>query len=206
MKKITYTNHSDKISYLIQKDPMLSSLFMKKEAIDVHLSDDYFDSLVGTITAQQLSSKVAQVIYNRLYNLLDQNITAEKIMQIDEQALRSIGLSFQKIKYLKSLAEHFIEKKVSFDYIYQQSDEDIINMLTQIKGIGVWSAQMFLMFSLGREDVFSELDLGLRNAVKRLYNNNQLTIEDIHRMSINWSPYRSIVSHFLWHAWDSDTK
>jgi len=206
MNKITYSNQSDKISFLIQQDPILSSLFMKKEAIDVHLSLDYFDALVGTITAQQLSSKVAAVIYNRLYNLLNQQVTAEKIMQTDDQILRSIGLSFQKIKYLKSLAEHFIEKKVTFDHIHQQSDEEIIKMLTQIKGIGVWSAQMFLMFSLGREDVFSELDLGLRNSVKRLYNNNQLTIDDIQKISKKWSPYRSIVSHYLWHAWDSETK
>jgi len=206
MKKLTYSNDSEKIRYLIEKDPNLESLFCRKEAIDVHISSDYFDSLVSTITAQQLSSKVATVIYQRLSNLLNKEITAEKIMQTDDGLLRSIGLSFQKIKYLKSLAEHIIEKKVVFDHISHQSDEEIIEMLTQIKGIGVWSAQMFLMFSLGREDVFSELDLGLRNAVKRLYQNDQLTMADIQKISENWSPYRSIVSHYLWHAWDFDTK
>ena len=206
MKKITYTNNSDKIKYLIDKDPVLESLFCRKEAIDVPLLDNYFDSLVSTITAQQLSSKVATVIYQRLSNLLNKEITAEKIMQTDDEQLRSIGLSFQKIKYLKSLSEHVIERKVVFDHINHQTDEQIIEMLTQIKGIGVWSAQMFLMFSLGREDVFSELDLGLRNAVKRLYQNDQLTMGDIQKISENWSPYRSIVSHFLWHAWDFNTK
>ncbi|OHE27133.1 MAG: hypothetical protein A2Y43_00305 [Tenericutes bacterium GWA2_38_26] len=76
-------------------------------------------------------------------------------------------------------------------------------MLIKIKGIGVWSAQMFLMFSLGREDVFSVLDLGLRNAVKKIYNNPDLTHDEIEKISENWVPYRSIVSHFLWHAWDT---
>lgn len=200
------TNDSEKIKYLIQKDPKLETLFSRIKAIDVHLSDDYFVSLVSTITAQQLSSKVASVIYQRLRDLLHEDITAEKIMQADESSLRSIGLSYQKIKYLKSLAEHIIDKKVIFDYLHLQTDEQIIEMLIQIKGIGVWSAHMFLMFSLGREDIFSELDLGLRNAVKRLYQNDQLTIQEIKTISEKWSPYRSIVSHYLWHAWDFDTK
>ncbi len=206
MKKMVITNDSEKIKYLIQKDPKLETLFSRIKAIDVHLSDDYFVSLVSTITAQQLSSKVASVIYQRLRDLLHEDITAEKIMQADESSLRSIGLSYQKIKYLKSLAEHIIDKKVIFDYLHLQTDEQIIEMLIQIKGIGVWSAHMFLMFSLGREDIFSELDLGLRNAVKRLYQNDQLTIQEIKTISEKWSPYRSIVSHYLWHAWDFDTK
>lgn len=206
MKKMVITNDSEKIKYLIQKDPKLETLFSRIKAIDVHLSDDYFVSLVSTITAQQLSSKVASVIYQRLRDLLHEDITAEKIMQADESSLRSIGLSYQKIKYLKSLAEHIIDKKVIFDDLHLQTDEQIIEMLIQIKGIGVWSAHMFLMFSLGREDIFSELDLGLRNAVKRLYQNDQLTIQEIKTISEKWSPYRSIVSHYLWHTWDFDTK
>lgn len=84
------------------------------------------------------------------------------------------------------------------------TDEEIINMLVRIKGIGIWSAQMFLMFSLGREDVFSVLDLGLRNAAKKIYNQPELTNEQIELMSQNWKPYRSVVSHYLWHAWDSE--
>jgi DNA-3-methyladenine glycosylase II len=206
MKKITYHHESKEIQELIKKDQQLAPLFERKSHIDVHINDDYFVSLVGTITAQQLSSKVAQIIYNRLENLCQQDITAQKIIEFSEEELRAIGLSFQKIKYLKSLAEHMLSNKVSFDHINEMTNDEIIEMLTQIKGIGVWSAQMFLMFSLGREDVFSVLDLGLRNAVKRLYQNENLTHQDIEKLSENWSPYRSIVSHYLWHAWDNDTK
>jgi len=206
MKKLTYHHDSKEVQALIQKDPMLKPLFERKHQIDVHINDDYFVSLVGTITAQQLSSKVATVIYNRLDNLCQNQITPQKIADFHEDELRSIGLSYQKIKYLKSLAEHMILGKVEFTDINDKSNEEIILMLTQIKGIGVWSAQMFLMFSLGREDVFSVLDLGLRNAVKRLYQKDDLTHDQIEKMSEQWSPYRSIVSHYLWHAWDNDTK
>ncbi|MDX9691672.1 MAG: hypothetical protein RBT45_04390 [Acholeplasmataceae bacterium] len=204
MKKITYYQTSDIIHYLIQKDERLKPLFKKKDQIDVQINEDYFDSLVSTITAQQLSSKVAQVIYTRLKLLCNQEITAQKILIFTDEQLRSIGLSYQKIKYLKSLAEHVINHDVYFEHIDDKSDEKIIEMLTQIKGIGVWSAQMFLIFSLGREDVFSVLDLGLRNAVKKLYQNDQLTHDEINQLSLNWSPYRSVVSHFLWHAWDNE--
>lgn len=206
MKKLTYHKDSKEVRELIEKDPKLTPLFERKNQIDVYINDDYFVSLVGTITAQQLSSKVANVIYNRLHNLCEKQITPQKITDFSEDELRSIGLSFQKIKYLKSLAEHMLLGKVEFIDIHDKTNQEVIDMLTQIKGIGVWSAQMFLMFSLGREDVFSVLDLGLRNAVKKLYQNDTLTHDQIEKMSEHWSPYRSIVSHYLWHAWDNDTK
>ena len=82
------------------------------------------------------------------------------------------------------------------------SDQEIIDQLIQVKGIGVWTAQMFLMFSMGREDVFSALDLGLRNALMTLLNQQDMTIKEIETYSLKWKPYRSIVSHYLWHIWD----
>ena len=203
MKEIKYHRHSNEVKYLIQQDVRLEKLFKMKEEIVVNINDNYFESLAGVIVAQQLSSKVALVIYNRLSNLLNGNITPEQIINADEIELRGIGLSYQKIKYLKSLAECVLNKKVDLSDLNHLSDQDIIEMLVKIKGIGIWSAQMFLMFSLGREDVFSVLDLGLRNALKKLYELPNLSNQEIEEISLNWSPYRSIVSHFLWHAWDS---
>jgi DNA-3-methyladenine glycosylase II len=206
MKKITYTNQSEAVKLLINRDPILLDLFSKKESIDAFINPNYFLSLIQTITAQQLSSRVAQVIYQRLEKLFHHDITIEKILLTEDETFRSIGLSYQKTKYLKSLAEHMKNHHVTFDHIEDKSDQEIIDMLTQIKGIGVWSAQMFLMFSLGREDVFSVLDLGLRNAVKKLYNQENLSHQEIDEISQKWQPYRSIVSHYLWHAWDVKTK
>lgn len=204
MKKLKYNLESKEVKYLIDKNPDLLPLFQKKAEVIVNVDDDYFVSLVGTIVAQQLSGKVVQVIYTRLMNLFDHDINAQKILAMSEEDLRSVGLSFQKIKYLKSLSQCYIDKVVDFTHIHDMTDEEVIDMLVKIKGIGVWSAQMFLMFSLGREDVFSVLDLGLRNGAKKVFNQPELTNEEILLISENWKPYRSVVSHYLWHAWDNE--
>ncbi len=204
MPILTYHQDSPITKYLIEKDPLLSDLFAKKEMIHVHVSEHYFESLVDTIIAQQLSSKVANVISKRVHDFFNDQLTPESILSASEVDLRSLGLSFQKIKYLKSLAACLQNGSVHFNDIHQMNDQEVIDMLIQIKGIGVWTAQMFLMFSLGREDVFSVLDLGLRNAVKRIYQNEHLSHQDIERIAANWAPYRSVVSHYLWHAWDTE--
>jgi len=203
MKVMTYKNDSAQVKTLVQKDPKLISLFERKKEIIVQIDDDYFVSLVHTIVAQQLSSKVAAIISDRLKELFKNNITPEKILNTSFDTFRAIGLSKQKIEYLNSLATHYVEKKIDFSHVAQLSDQEVIEMLIQIKGIGVWSAQMFLIFSLGREDVFSYHDLGLRNAVKKLYEDPDLTQQDIENITHHWQPYRSIVAHYLWHAWDN---
>jgi len=203
MKQLRYNKSSEEIKYLLDKDASLDFLFSLKDEIVVNIDDNYFLSLAGIIIAQQLSSKVANVIFKRLENMFHQAVTAQKILDSKDEDLRSIGLSHQKIKYLRSLAECHAQKIIDLSDLNHLSNQEIIDMLIKIKGIGVWSAQMFLMFSLGREDVFSVLDLGLRNAVKKIYNNPDLTHDEIEKISENWVPYRSIVSHFLWHAWDT---
>lgn len=202
MKTIVYHHDTPITRLLMEKDPKLIPLFQRKKHINVTLSDDYFLSLVHTIIAQQLSSKVATVISKRLMDYFHHEITPKHIVEAQDETLRSLGLSHQKIKYLKSLAECLLSEKVHFNDIHQLSDQEVIDMLIQIKGIGVWTAQMFLIFSLGREDVFSVLDLGLRNVVKDLYQNPNLTNQDIDAIAQTWSPYRTVVSHFLWHAYD----
>jgi len=204
MKKIIYHRDAKEVKYLIEKDPLLIPLFKKKEEIILEIDPDYFVFLVGTIISQQVSSKVSLVIFNRFKVLCEEQITPQKILNFTEEQMRGIGLSYQKIKYLKSLAECEEKQIINLHDLDHLENEQIISMLTQIKGIGIWSAQMFLMFSLGREDVFSVLDLGLRNALKIIYNQPDLTQNEIEKISEKWKPYRSIVSHFLWHAWDND--
>lgn len=203
MKKMTYHRDSIEIKILIEKDPKLKQLFDLKSEIVVEIDDQYFVSLVGTIIAQQLSSKVARVLLNRLNTYCQNEITPEKIQDMLPETMRSMGLSYQKQSYLKSLAQSMLNQTVRFDRIHEMDNQQVIDMLTSIKGIGVWSAEMFLMFSLGREDVFSVGDLGLRNAVKKLYEMPDLTHKEILKLSESWQPYRSIVSHYLWHAWDN---
>ena len=205
MKMRTYHLRSIAVLYLIDKDPKLKSLIEKKPEIIVPIDDDYFVSLAQTIIAQQLSSKVAQVITTRLMTHLNHDLSPRAIRDADPEVLRSLGLSYPKITYLRSLADCIMNHQVDFASLDDKTDQEIIEMLTQIKGIGIWSAQMFLIFSLGREDVFSVHDLGLRNAVKKVYNAPDLTSKEIEHIASQWSPYRSVASHYLWHSWDNES-
>ncbi|MBN2268447.1 MAG: hypothetical protein V3569_03620 [Acholeplasmataceae bacterium] len=202
MKTITYENASKKCQLLIENDPKLKHLFDQVKSVTVKIDDDYYQSLLFTILSQQLSSKVATVIINRFINYYEGNPLPEKIIMTEDEALRKIGLSYQKISYVKSLSQHLLDKTVDFNQIEVMTNQEIKDMLIKVKGIGPWSIDMFLMFSLGREDVFSSLDLGLRNAVKKLYQNENLSQKEIEEMSLKWKPYRSIVSHYLWHMHD----
>ena len=203
MNTLIYHKDSKIIQELMLKDPKLKVLFDRRDEIVVRLSNRYFESLVDTIIAQQLSSKVANVISKRVYAFFNDEITEQKLLNAQEEDLKALGLSRQKIAYLKSLAACIHQGIVNLDHLELKSDQEIIDMLTKIKGIGVWTAQMFLMFSLGREDVFSVLDLGLRNALKKVYEDETLTHDQMKEIAEKWSPYRSVVSHYLWHAWDT---
>lgn len=204
MKSYVYKNKSDVIEYLVSQDPLLINLFQLKDEIRVNINERYFESLVDIMIAQQLSSKVSSVISKRIYDYYQGEITAIKVFETKDEELRKLGLSHQKITYLKSLADSVIQGVITFLDMDKKSDQEITSMLIKVKGIGIWSAQMFLIFSLGREDVFSVLDLGLRNALKRVYQNQELMMDEINNISQKWVPYRSIVSHYLWHAWDNE--
>ncbi len=203
MRQLKYNLESKEVQYLIHIDPNLEHLFKQIEQVVVNVSDDYFDSLVGTIIAQQLSGKVATVIYKRVSAFFEEHITAQKIIDAQEADLRGLGLSYQKIKYLKSLATCLLSGEIDLDHLDQMTDDEITQMLIKIKGIGPWSAQMFLMFSLGREDVYSVLDLGLRNGLKNFLDQSDLSNQELEAISEKWRPYRSIVSHYLWHVTDN---
>ncbi len=200
-KVITYRNDMPFIKTLIEKDPLLLSLFQSIEAVTLTLSDDYFLSLIESIISQQLSSRVATVIYDRLLSYYDHDVTPKKILSTDKEELRALGISYAKINYLQSLANTVDLGLIAFDQFEHMSDEHIIDELVQVKGIGEWTAQMFLMFSLGREDVSAPLDLGLRKAYSRL-KREEVDIKTFEKSSKAWQPYRSIVSYFLWKSID----
>ena len=200
--EIIFKNNSKEVLFLIDKDPNLKSLFENKSEIKVKVSKNYYQALVQTIIAQQLSTRVADIIFTRLVELLNNQIDPLNILNTPDEQLRDIGLSRPKIKYLKSLAKHIDDKKILFEKFDLMSDQEIIDLLIEVKGIGIWTAQMFLMFSMGRKDIFSTLDLGLRNALKQLLNRPEMTHEEIETYSQKWIPYRSFVSHYLWHSWD----
>ncbi len=200
-RTITYRNDMQIIKDLVQKDPLLKPLFETQKKVVVTLSDNYFLSLVSAILSQQLSGKVAAVIYQRVLNYFDKEITPQNIIDVQQEDLRALGVSYQKISYLKSLAQHMLDGEIHLDALEKEDNELIIEQLTKVKGIGRWTAHMFLMFSLGREDVSAPLDLGLRKAYSQL-KGEEVSVEAFLKISKTWQPYRSVVCHFLWQSTD----
>jgi len=188
----------------LKKDPRLKPLLSKYTIEARGVSEDLFRDLLESIIGQQLSVKAAGTIINRFISLFpnSENIKPQEIMTIDEVLLRSVGISRQKISYLRSLSEFIVADRIILDTLKDMPDEQVMSHLTTVKGIGRWTAEMMLIFSLGREDVFSVGDLGLRTAVSRIYGVDREDKIEIEKISQTWSPYRSLVSLYLWQSLD----
>jgi DNA-3-methyladenine glycosylase II len=160
---------------------------------------DYFLLLCQAIIAQQISNAAAASITRRFKTLYDNRPTPRLVLATSDKRLRTAGVSPQKLRYVKSLAQHFLDNTITPRRFARMPDEAIIEELVQVKGIGRWTAEMFLIFSLGRPDVFAYDDLGLRNAIYRLYfNGKEVKKERLLALTRRWAPYRSIASWYLW--------
>jgi len=162
-----------------------------------------FVSLCASIINQQLSNKAAATIFGRFKSLfLKGKITPEKLAKMTPEKLRTVGISNQKANYLRDLALKVNLKEVELEKFADLSDEVIIKELTLVKGIGRWTAEMFLMFALGREDVFSYGDLILRKSVQKLYGfKKEPTAEEVDKIIVKWSPYKTYASRVLWRSY-----
>lgn len=168
-------------------------------------SINYFDRLSRAIVGQQLSTKAAATIWGRFVNLMpNQELNPQAILQLEHQTLREAGLSNAKANYVRGLAEAVLNQTIDLTTLDQLNDSEIISQLTQIKGIGVWTAEMFLMFTLGRPDVFSLGDLGLKRAIEKLYQLDNPSSEQLTEISLPWSPYRTYACRILWQSLDNN--
>ncbi|MDQ3568343.1 MAG: DNA-3-methyladenine glycosylase [Actinomycetota bacterium] len=167
--------------------------------------DDAYGVLVRTIVGQQLSTKAARSIYNRLAAIFgDRPPTPEELLAADEDELRAAGLSRPKIRYLRDLASHVLTGEVDFDSMHALSDEEVSARITAVKGLGQWSADMFLMFHLSRPDVLPVGDLGVRRAVERAYELPEMPDPDALRILAEpWRPHRTLASFYLWESLDA---
>jgi len=164
---------------------------------------DHFYNLTRNIIYQQLAGKAASTIFSRFEKQLNGKIDPVKITQSDPQSLRDCGLSWAKVKYVKDLAEKVITKEVIIDSLDTLDDESVINELVKVKGIGRWTAEMFLIFTLKRPNIFSFGDLGLANGFAKLYDMPNASIKDIESKVKLWHPYKSYGSLALWHHLDN---
>jgi len=200
--KMISANPSD-VEELGKLDPALGKLIERCGPIEIELQEDFFVSIASAIVGQQLSNRVAEILWIRLNELVGETVSPESILALEEEMLRRIGISYSKIKYLKSLSTAVIEKTIELDRLHLLDDEEIVRQLTQVKGIGPWTAEMFLIFSMGRMDVFSVGDGGLQRAVKWLYNLEEIPSKDeLLQISSQWKPYRTIAALYLWRALD----
>ncbi len=164
----------------------------------------HFHDLVRAIVFQQLSGRAAGTIHARFSALFPRrHVTPERLLALSDDSLRAVGLSRQKIAYLRDLAQKVHTGAVPLDRVRHMSDDAIIEHLVQVKGVGTWTAQMFLMFKLGRPDVLPVLDLGIQNAVHHAYGlRRRATPDDVRRVGAVWSPYRTVACWYLWRSVD----
>ena len=189
------------IQILKQLDSSLIYLFDSVSVNDLVPEKNYFKSLVQSIIYQQLSGKSARSIHNKFLSIYNQEIypSPEQVLLTNFDLLCSVGLSKQKANYVQNVARAFHEEQYKYDNLYLEDDKEIVNILTNIKGIGVWTAQMFLIFTLNRPDVMPATDLAIQKGYQFYFKLNYLPkdCEIIERSKI-WAPYRSTVSLYLW--------
>lgn len=163
-------------------------------------NNSIFMDLLETIVNQQLSSKAGDTIFKRFKNLYKMEPTPNHVIKTPDEKLRSCGMSYSKIQYMKGVSVAVKSGSVDFEKLKTFTDEEIITQLTKLKGIGRWSAEMMLIFSFQRPDVFSTGDLGLCSAVSKIYGVDRKDIKKIEKISLSWSPHRSAACWYLWRS------
>jgi DNA-3-methyladenine glycosylase II len=193
--------------HLSKHDEKLAPVIAASGPCQIKPHTDHYGELVGSIVGQQLSAKAAGAIWRRVLQLFDGRMpTPEELIKIDGQLLRDVGLSWNKVKYVKDLAEHVLDGRLDLDHMATMPNDQLIEQLTAVKGIGEWSAHMYMLFGLGRLDVLPVGDLGVRKAIQNLYGLDQLpSPEQMITISNqnNWHPYESVAAWYLWQSLDN---
>jgi DNA-3-methyladenine glycosylase II len=200
------TSHRKKIAHLKKSDPALRTLMEGVVLRELTVTRGPFEALVEAIVSQQLSIKAADTIFNRFVALTPGRKfpTPREIMKMPAAKMRKCGLSRMKVSFIKDLAKKTLDGTLDFKHMDVMTDEEVIGHLTGVKGIGRWTAEMFLIFSLQRDDVFSYGDLGLRNALKKIYKLRKApTPAQAEKITAKWKPYRSLGSRYLWASLDN---
>ncbi len=206
----------------LRKDPVMAGIISRVGPLRLDRRPATFESMARAIVFQQLAGAAARTIYQRLQSACEQavggqdtprslyggfGITPDSVLALSEEQMRACGLSRQKLSYIRDLAAKSISGEVDFAALQAMSDDDVIAHLTRVKGIGVWSAQMFLIFALGRLDVMPTADLGINMAICRHYRKRKVPkAKQILKFSEKWKPYRSLACWYLWRSADKAEK
>ena len=189
--------------HLQNADPVMAAIIKQVGPCRFTVREPTFETLAGSITFQQLNGKAAGTIFGRLRKAVGRRFTAAAFLKLTTDELRACGLSRQKIASLTDLAERVARREINFRQLPQLEDDEIISVLSKVRGVGVWTAQMFLIFALERPNVMPLADLGIRNAVRKAYGLSELpTASELLRFAEKWHPYCSIASWYLWRSLD----
>jgi DNA-3-methyladenine glycosylase II len=195
------------VLHLRKSDKRLRRVIDTVGPFTLKLQRDRFQMLVRSIVWQQISGKAATSIFNKLVAKLEGGkVTPDALAKLSAEEMRGAGISPQKLSYLQDLTARVLDGRVRLEKTARMSDAEVIAELTQIRGIGEWSAQMFLMFSLGRPDVFPHADLGIRSALRKLHELDDLPDRTLsHKLAEPWRPYATVASWYLWRSLDGIT-
>ncbi len=196
------------IKHLRENDEVLDRLIAAHKPLEFTAQKDYFYSIYESIISQQLTPKAADAILTKVNGLFRNNYPdPHGILSIPDEKLRLQGISWAKVSYLKDFARRITDGELNLSNFDSAPDDKVVEELVKVKGIGVWTAKMFLIFSLGRPDILPWEDLGIRNSIKNLYALEQRPDGDtIRKVAIKWHPYCSIASLYLWRAKDNKTQ
>ncbi len=194
------------INHLKKSDPVLRAIIKRVGPCRMEFGEPVFHSLAEAIVYQQLNGKAAVTIFKRFAALAGEPLTAEGIAKLTAEQMRSVGLSKQKSSYLRDMAERAIRGELSFARLPEMTDEEVIKHLTQVKGVGVWTSHMFLIFTLKRQNILPTGDFGIRMAMKKHYHKRKLPNPvQMEKIARPWEPYRSIACWYLWRSLDIKT-
>src|SRR5215471_6870371 len=189
------------ILHLKRTDPVIGSIINRVGDYRIEFREPGFETLVRSIVFQQLSGRVARVIFGRLSSAAGGQLTPENILKLRPARMRTLGLSSQKTAYIRDLARHTRDGHVVFEELGGLSDEEVIERLTVVKGIGVWTAHMFLIFALRRPNILPTGDLGVRAAIRKAYDLPDLPKPaEVETIAEPWHPYCSVASWYLWRS------
>lgn len=200
---------ADKQLAHLNKDKQLKKVIKQVGPLKVGKRNDLYFSLIRAIVSQQLSTKAADTIFKRFLELFKDGYPHPKeVLKLKDDKMRAAGLSFQKAGYIKNIARFSMEETLDYKLLKSKTDDDLIDYLVQIKGVGRWTVEMLLMFTLGREDVLPLDDLGIQNGMKKLYGiepkNKKHLYEEMVTIAESWRPYRTLACLYIWRYKDGE--
>lgn len=186
------------IEHLKKRDKKLAKIIEKRGIIKREMTEDPFAALIESIISQQISGRAAQAVTARFYKLLNGDISPSNIKKLGIEAVRTCGISMRKAAYIKAIAEASLNKEIDFKNLHKLKEEEIVKKLSSLDGVGVWTAEMLMLFCLGKKNVLSYGDLGIRRAVMKLHNLKTLSKKEFEKYKEMYSPYGSAASLYLW--------